>query len=268
MGSMLPNTTDCHVCQICTTNACNAKCTFCFQSGALTRRKGVMSTELFEKIVREHTANIYNLCTFGEPLLDTRLVERVAFVRGMRPNAEIYFHTNASLLTPEKSQALALAGLSRLVVSIYGLTAEQHDRLMPPLKWHTVVENAVAAAKVLPVMVVSNQVEEMEIEKIRDFWNSRGCSTVFDTKVVWGPGKESSGLISEHSSCAVMKGYRIFDWDGEMFTCCFDFNGVQTYANAGQHTWEEAKARLRDREMPFCGKCPYTKAFNAWRKNL
>src|SRR5574342_538797 len=69
--------------QIESTNICNAKCVFCPRD-EMHRRQGIMSFELFAKIVDECAelgithVRVHN---YGEPFVDRRLVEKVRYAK-------------------------------------------------------------------------------------------------------------------------------------------------------------------------------------------
>ena len=69
--------------QIESTNICNAKCVFCPRD-EMHRRQGVMSFDLFKKIVDECAelgithVRVHN---YGEPFIDRRLVEKVRYAK-------------------------------------------------------------------------------------------------------------------------------------------------------------------------------------------
>src|SRR3954453_3578089 len=69
--------------QIESTNLCNAKCVFCPRDD-MHRKQGVMSVELFKKIVDECAElNITHVRVhnYGEPFMDRNLVEKVRYAK-------------------------------------------------------------------------------------------------------------------------------------------------------------------------------------------
>src|SRR6476619_8029501 len=86
--------------QIESTNICNAKCVFCPRD-EMHRRQGVMSLELFKKIVDECAelgithVRVHN---YGEAFLDRHLTEKVRYAKqkGIR---EVGMISNGSLIT-------------------------------------------------------------------------------------------------------------------------------------------------------------------------
>ncbi|MEK9154601.1 MAG: radical SAM protein [Patescibacteria group bacterium] len=124
------------VVQIFPVYACNFKCNYCiFQLDKKERGfisdKAVMSFELYKKVIKElalfpNKIKVLRFVGIGEPLLHPRITNMVdyAVFKGVADKVEIL--TNASPLTKNMSDALISAGLSRLVISLQGLTAEKY----------------------------------------------------------------------------------------------------------------------------------------------
>src|SRR5260221_1172339 len=86
--------------QIESTNICNAKCVFCPRDD-MHRRQGVMSLELFRKVVDECAelgithVRVHN---YGEPFLDHHLTEKIRYAKD-KGITEVGIISNGSLLT-------------------------------------------------------------------------------------------------------------------------------------------------------------------------
>lgn len=65
----------------------------------------------------------------GEPLINPRIANMVAHIRDLGFAERIEITTNASLLTPQLSDALLDAGLTRLLVSTQGLSSERYQEV-------------------------------------------------------------------------------------------------------------------------------------------
>jgi MoaA/NifB/PqqE/SkfB family radical SAM enzyme len=104
------------------TNCCNARCVMCPRE-KLTRKPGVMTFELFEKIIREVSETkrkpVVHLHGFGEPLLDESLPERIKLAKAFGIK-HTYLVTNASLLFPETAGKIIGSGLDSMKISFYG----------------------------------------------------------------------------------------------------------------------------------------------------
>jgi radical SAM protein with 4Fe4S-binding SPASM domain len=125
------------------TNLCNFRCSFCPTGeksllGEYNRPKGVMSFELFEKIlnqVNEYQKNtvhkIKSLLLYkdGEPLLNKKLPEMITLAKKLNIAKHILVTTNASFLDEEYSEKLLNSGLDFLRVSVQSLTQESFAKV-------------------------------------------------------------------------------------------------------------------------------------------
>lgn len=123
---------------------CNFRCKYCVQSvlqgadGTAHEHKGVedlvrhfMSWETFLRTaeqLRGFPRKIKKILfsSIGEPLLHPRLPQMIAWLKDRDVADDYEVVTNASLLTPDLSKALIDAGLTRLCVSVQGMTAEKY----------------------------------------------------------------------------------------------------------------------------------------------
>ena len=119
-----------------TISVCNAKCLFCPYPGEKNqaRPKGQMSDELYRKIIDDAAAIPQiiwiNLGGLGEPCLDWKLVERVAYAKKARPDWLVKMYTNGVYMTPQRFDDLREAGLGTVDFSLNAVSAEQHERVM------------------------------------------------------------------------------------------------------------------------------------------
>ncbi len=130
--------------QIETTRLCNARCTFC-AIDQWSKETTFMSDALFEKVATElgqykHWVKMVNLNRTGEPLVDKKIIDRVARVceLGMKM---VSISTNASLLTPEKIRGLIEAGLHEMWISIDSVYQEVYEAQRIGLSYEQVMEN-------------------------------------------------------------------------------------------------------------------------------
>src|SRR6186997_3704103 len=122
--------------QIESTNICNAKCVFCPRDD-MHRRQGVMSIELFKKIVDECAelgithVRVHN---YGEPFLDKQLVEKVHYAKE-RGIAEVGMISNGSLITEEIARGMIEAGLDAINISVDAAGKDVFERTRIHLKY-------------------------------------------------------------------------------------------------------------------------------------
>lgn len=111
-----------------TVSLCNFRCGFCPTTYASNKRKGVMSFDLFKKIIDE-VSDIHlesYLFQTGEPLLNRDIVRFVEYMTSKKMLS--IMHTNGSLWTKEKAAALLDAGLGFISFSFDGYDAETYER--------------------------------------------------------------------------------------------------------------------------------------------
>lgn len=124
--------------QIFPVYACNFRCGYCIYS--LDRKQhGYISDEilipieLFCKIVDDvkrtgKKIKMLRFAAIGEPLLHPEIAEMVAYAKQKEIADSVDIVTNAALLTPELSDKLIKAGLSRLRISLEGLSDEDYQK--------------------------------------------------------------------------------------------------------------------------------------------
>ena len=136
LSSVIPLTTPYSV-YIDPASACNIKCNFCFHSlddkqlQETGFRSGVMKYDLFVKIVDSFKefpcrARSFKFFGLGEPLLNKRLPEMIAYTKRQDIADRVVLVSNGTLLTPELSHKLVEAGLDDLLVSVEGISAQRY----------------------------------------------------------------------------------------------------------------------------------------------
>src|SRR5215204_3624022 len=128
--------------QIESTNICNAKCVFCPRD-EMHRRQGIMSLDLFRKIVDECLelgithVRVHN---YGEPFVDRRLVDKVRYAKekGIR---EVGMISNGSLITEKVARGMIDAGLDAINVSVDASGKDVFESTRIGLKYDTVIAN-------------------------------------------------------------------------------------------------------------------------------
>lgn len=118
-----------------TTTACNRRCSYCPNSiydRGLVENEQRMKRSVYEKLVDELAeggyARRFSPHWFGEPLLDDRLPELLAYAREKLPYALISVFTNGDFLTLERYLELSATGIDHLVVTQHSKTPS------PPMK--------------------------------------------------------------------------------------------------------------------------------------
>lgn len=132
-----------------TTNICNADCVFCGYQ-YMERPKIIMDWDLYCKVIADYKAcggrTVGLAVTVGDPLLDPRLLDRIAWGRsqGMRGFG---FYTNAILLHKIDLTALLTSGLTGMHFSIAGFDRETYRRTYRVDIYERVIDNICRTAE-------------------------------------------------------------------------------------------------------------------------
>lgn len=251
------------------TTACNLGCPAC-PSGlkAFTRPTGkldLVQHEHWLDQVKRHTFYI-NYYFQGEPFLHPQFLELIKAARKRR----IYTatSTNAHFIDAKKAEAIVESGLSRLIISIDGLTQETYSSY----RVHGQLEKVIAAAghlvearrklkKQTPFLIFQFLVvhaNEHEIDQLHALAKEIGIDEVrFKTAQVYDyehgneliPDNEAYSRYSKQPDgtyrmkykggdhCWRMWSSAVITWDGQVVPCCFDKDAHHTLGTLATHSF-------------------------------
>ncbi len=124
--------------QIRASTACNMKCTFCSTAAnSFDIHPYNYEVELdylldwIKEVIRlkNNRVNQINIDSVGEPTAYSKIVELVKAVKSLPEIEIVTMQSNGTLLTKEKINALAVAGLDRINLSIHSLVPDQAKEL-------------------------------------------------------------------------------------------------------------------------------------------
>jgi MoaA/NifB/PqqE/SkfB family radical SAM enzyme len=117
-------------------DVCNFQCQFCPSGNKkllkeVHRTPKIMDFDLYKKIIDDICAfdeplKVLRLYKDGEPLLNPRFTEMIAYAKRRGCAKSIDTTTNGSLLKHEFNQRLIDAGIDRINISVEGVTAEHY----------------------------------------------------------------------------------------------------------------------------------------------
>ena len=188
---------------------CNASCDMCVINLPTNRKKGIMSQELFKKIVDElepYKDNLekFDLFGLGEPMLDPFIFERIKYVKE-KGFKNIAFSTNADLLDNEKQNKLLETEIDTVLFSIDGTNKETHEAIRRGVKFERVVSNVLGIIKKRDegnyktrfiIRFVLRDINKKEWEDFKSFWKSK-------------LSKEKNDMLIR---------YNMHSWGGNVFT--------------------------------------------------
>jgi hypothetical protein len=259
-----------------TTNACNARCTICPHRN-MHRPITTMQEDLYRELIDQCAAGgcrEVHLHNFGEPLLDKRLEERVAYAKrsGIR---KVKIFCNGSLLTPGRAKGLIDAGLDEIKVSFDGANREEFERIRTPLQFDSVVQN------VVDLVNLRNRLQSgLKVHVTCCSTTDRNATQGVLMQVVdscdfgklhnWG-GQTTVAKQIRKPCARLWQTFTVLA-NGDVALCCLDYDGQQILGHVdGQHSiadvWNGAAYRQirrlhrasRQGETLLCANC--TKSF-------
>ncbi len=224
------------------TSVCNLKCPFC--AGTYERYDhGFMDFDLYRNIIDEGCEKgLYSIkLNFrGEPLMHPRIADMVAYAK-QQGIVDVFFNTNATLLTERIGEQLIHAGLDRLIVSFEGFTSEVYEQNRVGAQFHVVVENVRnfvhlkrrlgTSLPLLRLQTVAIDDSPDYIEQYKEFWDEWAdeitCIDLRDEQ------KDYSAVSVAGWECPYPWRRLCVTWDGMILTCPFVNRSLDSYSWRG-----------------------------------
>jgi hypothetical protein len=233
--------------QIESTNVCNAKCVFCPRD-EMERKQGVMSWDLFTKIVDECAAlgiGHVRLHNYGEAFIDRRLVEKIAYAKS-KGIPEVGIISNGSLITEKVARGIVEAGLDAINISVDAAGKDVFEATRVGLKYDKVIDGIerilaarTAAGRPRPKLILSfvRQNNSAEEQTFIQTWGARADKIHITDLHNW------AGTLN-HESDVRFPCYRAWLtftvlWDGRVSLCCADFDGRHVLGDLSTQTIAE-----------------------------
>jgi MoaA/NifB/PqqE/SkfB family radical SAM enzyme len=216
------------------TNACNLACVMC-PHDQMQRGLGVMSMDLFRSIIDQaadlHIRNV-KLAGMGEPLLDRRLAEKIAYAK--KKDICVKMFTNGMLLDRQRSEQLIEAGVDEIFVSIDGATPSMQEtirkgssftKLQTNLRQFNELRRELkTSGKKVPAVninVTYQQANKQERKQIRKNWGGLVDKIRLFPLHNW---EVEAGVPTRASQpCHLLFYQMAICWDGRVALCCIDY---------------------------------------------
>jgi radical SAM protein with 4Fe4S-binding SPASM domain len=276
------------------TNYCNLKCPECSSgSDIMTRPRGFMNLLLFKKFISEAGPYLYNINLFfqGEPMLHPEFFTFIDFAG----KARITVSTNGHFLTPGNCVKLAGSGISKLIVSLDGMSNDTYskyrvggdlEKVMTGIKNVSDELKKQKSSLKLEIQFLVNSFNESEISAVKQFAGGVNASLKLKSMQVinpdeigqWMPGieklrryrKDQNGRFVIRNSldnrCLRLWMNPVITWDGKVVPCCFDKDAEYVMGNLNENRmieiWQGEKYKsfrslvLKDRKnIEICRNC-------------
>ncbi len=216
----------------------------------ITRPRGYMSDETFEKIIAE--AKLFGIAKIqlhfqGEPLLHKQLIPMLARLR--KEGFEVQFFTNGLLLNDELAQQIIDAKVNMVRFSIDGTSQETYvinrvggefDKAYDNLKTMANLARGTNTRVEWQFIVLSNN--EHQVEQARKLAGEIGVNLVLKTFAV--TEKELTPKNKKHirglkkKPCKDIYSHIGIYWNGDVVACCYDTDGRNILGNINKNSLE------------------------------
>jgi MoaA/NifB/PqqE/SkfB family radical SAM enzyme len=219
--------------QIESTNMCNAKCVFCPRD-EMHREEGIMSMELFRKIVDECAElgiTHVRMHNYGEAFLDRALVEKIQYAK-QKGIKEVGLISNGSLITERVARGIVDAGLDAINISVDASGREVFESTRLGLNYDKVIANIerlvrirAEAGKRRPKLILSfvRQNNSADEQAFIEHWRNIADKIHITDLHNW------AGTLNTESDVnyPCYRPWLTFTvlWDGRVSLCCADFDG-------------------------------------------
>lgn len=262
---------------------CNLKCSMCWQSGALVAPLGVMDDHLFKSIINDGMKQ--GLCAVklqsrGESLLHPRIGELARFAKD-KGVLDLQLTTNATLFDKQgKIESILNSGIDKLIFSI----DDEHDKSAlkvygektPNVRalFREIVTRRNQMVSARPIMRIQTFAPPgvSQTERLAQVKAEFPEADEYLVNVLWNSAyREESveGLTRDHEffPCAYLWTRLTVFWNGDVTTCCRDYNGTLALGNAKEHSikslWLGQQMTLfrhrhsagRRQSMDICANC-------------
>jgi MoaA/NifB/PqqE/SkfB family radical SAM enzyme len=232
------------------TNICNLKCPLCPSgNGSLQRARGMMNLSEFKQIVEQIYRDIGMLILWnqGEPYLNPDFNSMVEYAS----HKKLYTMTSTNASLPLDHTAIIRSGLSKIIISMDGLSEDTYNSYRINGDYALVLENIqklVETKKRLssksPYLVwqfIIMRQNQHEIPLVRKRAQELGVDKLeFKTVQIYQP-EDISFLPTDHrlsrysaqgkhfelkhrllNRCRRLWTQPVINWDGELCICCYD----------------------------------------------
>lgn len=257
---------------------CNLQCPECpVGAGVLTRKGGMMNLQLFRKIVSDSGRQLAHINLFfqGEPMLNNHIARMISYAQANGIYTSM--STNGHHLNETRCMELIGAGLTRIIISLDGITCESYstyrkggnlNKVQNSIR--TIVATRKKLGSITPFVTVQFLVfkhNEHEIPELIEWCRSEGVDKLelktaqfneFGQGLVQPPTNSAysrymlqpdgsltiKGTMRNH--CSRQWGTTVVAWDGRVAPCCYD---KDLEFSPGDASKESIKAIWRNRNM-------------------
>mgnify|MGYP000114963733 CR=1 FL=1 len=244
------------------TNICNLNCIHCVHDGKMTRKKGMMSLELFKKIMED--VKDWNKCTEialfqqGDPLIH-KDIDKIVKIAATDYDFFVILTTNGVALTKELSEELVRNRLDYMIFSLDAATPETFERIKRRPYFDKVINNILDYLEVwgdlktdfernyfaADINLVEEPDNKEEIPFFKEIFKKLPIGHVSInpmhnfTGAIDLPSKFNNEKAKQAPCCNAPWDVVGVRWDGEVVACIYDFDSRYVIGNVKEQSLKE-----------------------------
>lgn len=266
------------------TNNCNLNCSMCARQ-KMTRPKGVMSYELFKKIIDEvaqiRPVSYLHIYGIGDPQMDPGILKKVEYSCGIKQLHNQLFGTNGSLLLKnDMYKKLVDLNISEISIDLDGFSKNSYEKIRVGGDFEGIIKTiqvvstyicqVASKTRLNLIYQVIPEVNEHEVESFITWCEKNGYEYKLVNLHSWaGLRKEylKNAAISRTSPCRGQWDGMMVYWNGDVGTCFQDANGYQIFGNVEKQSireiWQGSLRKRRKEQVHkiFKGLCQGCQSF-------
>jgi radical SAM protein with 4Fe4S-binding SPASM domain len=226
-----------------TVSYCNLRCSMCVHK-EMTREKGIMSWNLFTKIIDEIAETDKGvrvwMVFFGEALLLKRrkpsIFDKITYAK-KKGLLDVVLNSNGNLLDEEAARGVMESGLDAIYIGLDAFRKETYEKVRVGGDYEKVVQNTLRLIELKRIMnlpkpevfvqFVVMDINEKEVGDFTKFWNHQGAIVKVRPKVSWAGSIDAPNLTLGNETrwpCHwAMQTMSITD-TGKVVTCAVDLD--------------------------------------------
>ena len=231
----------------------------------MKRKGGVMSDELFHKIVTEGMemgVKVFTPFLNGEPFLFPKLFEWLDYLKERKLTFDVY--TNASMMTKEKAEKInTYDNIREIVFSFHGFDKASYQAQMGTDydKCKANIDYFISIAKIpYRVYMLDSAITRPGIKTFQETWGEKS----FIGKYVNWAGKRPASMEGTQHPCPRILSEMTVYWDGRVNLCCMDSDAGVILGDLNKQSvreiwesnqWMRDKHHNFDFDLPLCRDC-------------
>jgi radical SAM protein with 4Fe4S-binding SPASM domain len=228
-----------------TASACQMKCPMCWTTYMDNSKKGIMSFDLYKRIIDEAVKNkVYSvkLSWRGEPMLNKNLIQMIRYAKESGIH-EVAMLSNGERMTPKLGEEIVHSGLDWISFSFDGMK-DTYDVIRAPAKFEETVErirlirqyrDRIGSKKPLIRVQSLLSVIRDRADEFLDIWEGIADKVNFISDQ--SRDFEVSELAHDPNySCPTMYQRMSINHEGLVHQCISDYNGTMILGNVKEQS--------------------------------